>query len=72
MGVTCWKCEAAWDHCHGTVIRHSLRHTECTQSDCPSPELVPHTLIIDCDVVGCDCGQPIGSAGGAVALESSG
>ena len=35
MGATCWRCEAGWEHCHGTVIRHSLRHAECTDHGCP-------------------------------------
>ena len=37
MSVKCRKCEAGWEHCHGTVIRHSLRHSECTDFDCPGP-----------------------------------
>jgi hypothetical protein len=59
--ATCRSCEAGWEHCHGTVVRHSLRHWECTDVDCPSPELVPHSVIIDCEAVGCACDQPIGS-----------
>ena len=70
MGVTCRKCEAGWEHCHGTVIRHSLRHAECTHFDCPDPELIPHALVIDCDVVGCECAQPMGSAAESAASGS--
>ena len=65
MGVTagtCRECAAGWEHCHGTVLRHSLRHWECTESDCPGPELIPHTVVLGCEVAGCDCDQPIGSA----------
>ena len=61
--TACPKCQAGWEHCHGTVIRHAVRHAECTHHDCPGPELVPHTAVLDCDVIGCECeDQPIGSA----------
>ena len=43
------------DHCHGTIIRHILRRSECTEDDCPSPELMQHAFVIDCDAVGCSC-----------------
>ena len=72
MGAACWRCEAGWEHCHGTVIRHSLRHAECTDHGCPGAELVPHGLVIDCDAVGCACDQPIGSATEAAALGAAG
>ncbi|MET0701738.1 MAG: hypothetical protein ABWY93_18970 [Mycobacterium sp.] len=62
MDVKCRECEAERHHCHGTLIRHSLRYSECTDDDCDGPELIVHTLVIDCDSVGCDCAQPIGSA----------
>jgi hypothetical protein len=61
MGVRCRECEAGWEHCHGTLIVHSLRHAECTDEGCTSPELIVHSLVIDCDTVGCECTQPIGS-----------
>jgi hypothetical protein len=44
-------------HCHGTLIRHWLHGSECTEDGCTSPELVLHSLVIDCDAVGCDCNQ---------------
>jgi hypothetical protein len=47
------------DHCHGTVIRHSvgrlLGRSECTEPGCVSPELLPHAFVVDCDAVGCGC-----------------
>jgi hypothetical protein len=46
------------DHCHGTVIRHSLRRSECTEDGCTSPELLPHDFVVDCNAVGCACGEP--------------
>jgi hypothetical protein len=61
MGLRCRECEAGLEHCHGTLIRHALWHSECTEEDCGSPELIVHTLVVDCDVVGCECTQPIGS-----------
>ncbi|BBX64103.1 hypothetical protein MSAS_32770 [Mycobacterium saskatchewanense] len=53
MSADCRDCQAGLDHCHGTIIRHSLRRWECTEPDCASPELVAHTFVIDCDAVGC-------------------
>ena len=72
MGVTCRLCGAGLEHCHGTVVKHALRDWECTEYDCPDPELITHTLVIDCEVIGCECDQPIGSATGATLLRSSG
>jgi hypothetical protein len=69
--ATCWRCEAEWEHCHGTVISHSLRHWECTEADCPGPELVPHLAVIECAVIGCECDQPMGS-GTEVAASAAG
>jgi hypothetical protein len=53
MSHDCRECLAGLDHCHGTIIRHSLLRWECTEPDCTSPELVAHTFVIDCDAVGC-------------------
>ena len=50
----CPECRAGLEHCHGTVIVHSLLTAECTEPDCDQPELA-HTLRIDCDAVGCVC-----------------
>jgi hypothetical protein len=61
MDVRCRECEAELQHCHGTLIRHALWHSECTDADCTTPELIVHTLVIDCDVAGCECTQPMGS-----------
>ena len=36
------------------------------------PELIPHTLVIDCDAVGCPCAQPIGSAADSAGWAVSG
>lgn len=57
MGNSCRECETQMAHCHGTLIRHALRRSECTEDGCSSPELVLHGLVIDCDTVGCDCRQ---------------
>ncbi len=72
MGTTCWKCAVGWEHCHGTVIRHWLGRAECTEDDCPGPELIMHAMVIDCDAVGCSCAQPIGSAAESAAWGASG
>lgn len=55
MGNGCRECLAARPHCHGTLIRHSTQQWQCTDTDCSHPELLLHSLTIDCDAVGCDC-----------------
>jgi hypothetical protein len=54
------------DHCHGTIIRHRVHRSECTEEGCTSPELMPHAFVVDCDAVGCDCAEV--SAPSAVAI----
>lgn len=61
MANDCRGCRAGLDHCHGTVIHHALKRSECTDDDCVMPEIV-HAFAIDCDAIGCACAQPIGSA----------
>ncbi|MGO8962498.1 hypothetical protein [Mycobacterium sp.] len=53
--TNCRDCQAGLEHCHGTIIRHWLRRSECTEEGCTSPELFPHAFVVDCDAVGCDC-----------------
>ena len=57
----CRGCRADLEHCHGTVIHHALRRSECTEYDCVTPEVV-HAFSIDCEAIGCTCAQPMGSA----------
>ncbi|MBV9089006.1 MAG: hypothetical protein JO044_03720 [Mycobacteriaceae bacterium] len=57
MSLQCRDCRDGWEHCHGTVIQHPQRRSECTQDDCDSPDRIPHTFSIDCAAVGCRCGQ---------------
>jgi hypothetical protein len=53
--MECRECQAGLEHCHGTLIRHWLHRSECTDEDCAGAELLPHTFVVDCDAVGCDC-----------------
>jgi hypothetical protein len=62
MSDDCRDCRAGLDHCHGTIIHHSLRRWECTETDCTSPELVSHTFFLDCDSVGCTCAESVAVA----------
>lgn len=66
MEAGCRECTAdgglGIEHCHGTLIVHTLWRSECTDDQCTTPELFTHTFVIDCDAVGCECVQPIGSA----------
>lgn len=57
MGDDCRQCRAGRPHCHGTLVRHASQHCQCTDPDCLHPELLLHSLTIDCDAVGCDCGD---------------
>jgi hypothetical protein len=57
MSQHCRDCRAGLEHCHGTLIHHWLHRSECTDEDCAGPELLPHTFVVDCDAVGCDCAQ---------------
>jgi len=55
MGNDCRECLAGRPHCHGTLIRHPGQHPQCTEPECWHPEVLLHTLSVDCDAVGCDC-----------------
>ena len=74
MHSDCRRCTAGLEHCHGTVIRHPLRHAECTDGACAGPELASHEFVVDCDATGCPCAQPtahpIGSAVSSASLRS--
>ena len=66
MSADCRDCRAGLAHCHGTIIRHSQGRfwgrSECTEPDCDSPELLPHAFVVDCDAIGCECGESIALA----------
>jgi hypothetical protein len=53
----CPDCRAGLEHCHGTIIRHWLHRSECTEDGCTSPESLLHTFVVDCGAVGCDCAR---------------
>ena len=55
MNAGCRDCRSGLDHCHGTIVRHWIRRSECTEDGCTSPELMPHAFVVDCDAVGCGC-----------------
>jgi hypothetical protein len=57
MSLQCRDCRDGSEHCHGTVIHHAQRRSECTEDDCDSPDRIPHMFSVDCDVAGCSCGQ---------------
>jgi hypothetical protein len=57
MSALCGDCLAGLEHCHGTIIRHWLHRSECTEDSCTTPELLPHTFVVDCDAVGCECAR---------------
>lgn len=51
----CRECASGWPHCHGTLICHPGGFWQCTELHCADPEVVLHSLRIDCEVLGCDC-----------------
>ncbi len=55
--MTCRDCDAAIDHCHGTLLIHSAGLPECTESGCVDLEYVRHFLVLECvDITGgCRC-----------------
>jgi hypothetical protein len=53
----CRECRAGRPHCHGTLIHHWGEQSHCTEADCRQPELLLHSLSIDCDAIGCECGE---------------
>lgn len=57
MGNDCRQCVAGQAHCHGTLIHHWGQPPQCTEPGCIHPEVLLHSLRIDCESVGCDCGQ---------------
>ncbi len=61
MRSVCGGCRAGLEHCHGTVIHHALRRSECTEDDCVTPEVV-HAFSIDCDAIGCTCAAAVAAA----------
>ncbi len=61
MSSDCRLCRQRLEHCHGTVIHHTRHRSECTEDGCVTPEAV-HAYVIDCDAVGCTCGQVVALA----------
>ncbi|MGB3483882.1 MAG: hypothetical protein WBB07_16915 [Mycobacterium sp.] len=53
--------DAGWRACRGALVVHALWRAECTEDQCEAPELTAHDFVLDCDAVGCECAQPIGS-----------
>ncbi|MGI9124749.1 MAG: hypothetical protein ACR2JM_08350 [Mycobacterium sp.] len=60
MGNECRECATGRPHCHGTLIRHSGHHLQCTEPDCSHPEVLLHSLTVDCEAIGCDCTEDRG------------
>ncbi|MEI7913316.1 MAG: hypothetical protein WCH82_01075 [Mycobacteriaceae bacterium] len=57
MGNACRHCAAGLPHCHGTLIHHPTGQRQCTEPDCAHPEVVLHSLTVDCDALGCQCAE---------------
>lgn len=61
MSSECRDCLAGLEHCHGTVLHHPRFRSECTEDGCVTPEVV-HAFVVDCDAIGCTCGDVIALA----------
>lgn len=59
---TCRECAAGRPHCHGTLIRHPGQRWHCTDPECAQPEILLHGLTMDCQALGCHCGEPVSPA----------
>jgi hypothetical protein len=57
MGTECRECRAGLPHCHGTLIHHSCQPTQCTEPGCSHPEVLLHSLAVDCQAIGCECDE---------------
>jgi hypothetical protein len=53
----CRECVAGRPHCHGTLIHHWGQPAQCTDPDCTHPEVLLHSLTVDCEAIGCACGE---------------
>ena len=53
--------DSGLQHCHGTVIHHLRRRSECTEVDCETPEAV-HAFAVDCETTGCACAEEVAPA----------
>lgn len=53
----CRECLAGRPHCHGTLIHHGGQSPHCTEPGCGHPEVLLHSLTVDCEAIGCDCGE---------------
>jgi hypothetical protein len=62
MSSDCRECRADLAHCHGTIIFHPCSRAECTEDDCHRPDGIPHAFRIDCEALGCRCGEAVGLA----------
>lgn len=59
MTRECRACREGLEHCHGALIHHAYRRSECTEDGCTTPDGV-HTLHIDCSAVDCACDPAVG------------
>jgi hypothetical protein len=55
--MECVSCTRDLDHCHGTLIVHTIEFVECTELLCGDLDQTRHLAIVDCSAVdgGCDC-----------------
>jgi hypothetical protein len=51
----CPDCDPGVDHCHGTLVVHSDRTAECTDTACELPDTLRHAFVIDCIAVSGGC-----------------
>ncbi|MGD9619146.1 MAG: hypothetical protein AB7G47_02765 [Mycolicibacterium sp.] len=54
MTSECRACRTGLEHCHGAVVHHVYRRSECTEGGCLISD-GEHTVHLDCNAVGCAC-----------------
>ena len=48
---SCPDCNQHVDHCHGTLVVHTDRTVDCTDTTCEFPDLLRHGFVVDCMAV---------------------
>lgn len=48
MTMTCLDCNQRLDHCHGTLILHTVGFAECSDPECREVVRYRHALVVEC------------------------
>jgi hypothetical protein len=59
--MSCPRCVAGLDHCHGVLLVHVVAPAECTEPRCVDQDPARHVERVDCAVLA-DCGCDLAEA----------